>query len=121
MAVCLIVDDSLIVRLVARKAIEALGFDIRESVDGRAALEACGKSMPDAVLVDWNMPVMNGIDFLKGLRGMPGGDAPVVIFCTTEDDPRHLQSAIGVGADGCILKPLSGGAIQASFSQAGLV
>lgn len=121
MAVCLIVDDSLIVRIVARKAIEAFGFEIREAADGKAALNACGQSMPDAILVDWNMPVMNGIDFLKGLRGMPGGNAPVVIFCTTEDDPRHLQSAMGVGANGCILKPLSGGAIQASFTEAGLI
>jgi two-component system chemotaxis response regulator CheY len=121
MAVCLIVDDSLIARLVARKAVAAMGYDVREAVDGKAALVACAASMPDAILVDWNMPVMNGIDFLKQLRAMPGGDVPGVIFCTSEDHPGHLQSAIGVGADGCIVKPLSDAAIQRSFSQAGLI
>lgn len=121
MAVCLIVDDSLVARLVARKAVSSLGFAIREAADGGAGLQACSRSMPDAILVDWNMPGMNGMDFLRGLRAMPGGELPVVILSTTEDDPRHIQSAMRLGADACVVKPLNGGIIQKSFAAAGLI
>lgn len=121
MAVCLIVDDSLVARLVARKAVSSLGFAIREAPDGGAGLQACARFMPDAILVDWNMPGMNGMDFLRGLRAMPGGELPVVILSTTEDDPRHIQSAMQLGADACVVKPLNGGIIQKSFAAAGLI
>ena len=80
---CLIVDDSKVIRMVARKIIRELGFETDEAADGAMALEACRKTMPDAILLDWNMPVMNGIGFLKVLRGLPEGGMPVVIFCTT--------------------------------------
>ena len=73
MKTCLIVDDSKVVRMVARKILEELEFETREAVDGQTALEACKTAMPDAVLLDWNMPVMNGIDFLRELRNTPGG------------------------------------------------
>src|SRR5260221_9565961 len=96
---CLIVDDSRVVRMVARKILQDLGFETHEAEDGRRALEACLKRMPDAILLDWNMPVMNGIDFLRELRKTPGGDTPKVIFCTTENDIAHIQEAIGSGAD----------------------
>jgi CheY-like chemotaxis protein len=65
---CLIVDDSRVVRKVARRIVEDLRFDADEAADGQQALETCRKSMPDAVLLDWNMPVMNGIDFLRAIR-----------------------------------------------------
>lgn len=121
MAVCLIVDDSLIARLVARKAVSSLGFSIREASGVELGLQACARSMPDAILVDWNMPGKSGIDFLERLRAMPGGDLPVVIFSTTENDPRHIQSALRLGADACVVKPLNGGVIQKSFAAAGLI
>src|SRR3546814_11928925 len=69
-------------------------FEIVEAADGAMALEACGRKLPDAVLLDWNMPVMNGIDFLRELRRMPGGDGPVVVFCTTEND-RSEERRVG--------------------------
>jgi two-component system chemotaxis response regulator CheY len=118
---CLIVDDSKVIRMVARKILAELDFDTDEAADGEAALEACKKKMPDAVLLDWNMPVMSGIDYLRELRRMPGGDAPVVVFCTTENDIEHIQEAIAAGANEYIMKPFDSEIIQAKFSQVGLL
>ncbi len=118
---CLIVDDSKVVRMVARKILEGLDFQIEEAEDGQKALDACQRSMPDAVLLDWNMPVKNGIEFLKDLRGMAGGDRPMVVFCTTENDVAHIQEAIGAGANEYIMKPFDSEIIQSKFSQVGLI
>lgn len=118
---CLIVDDSKVIRMVARRILEGLQFEIAEAADGKMALEACQKSMPDAILLDWNMPVMNGIDFLRALRGLRGGDAPRVVFCTTENDLAHIQEAISAGANEYIMKPFDSEIIEAKFSQIGLI
>lgn len=118
---CLIVDDSKVIRMVARRILEGLHFEIAEAADGKMALEACQKAMPDAILLDWNMPVMNGIDFLRALRGLQGGDAPRVVFCTTENDLAHIQEAISAGANEYIMKPFDSEIIEAKFSQIGLI
>ena len=120
MKVCLIVDDSKVVRTVARKIVQAIGFDTEEAGDGHKALELCQKKFPEAILLDWNMPIMNGIEFLKELRKLPGGDKPVVVFCTTENDIRHIQEAINAGANEYIMKPFDADIIRAKFSQVGL-
>ena len=57
---CLVVDDSAVIRKVARRILEGLSFRISEAEDGEQALAACRADMPDAVLLDWNMPVMDG-------------------------------------------------------------
>ena len=72
---CLIVDDSAVIRKVARRILEGLSFRIGEAEDGEKALAACKNEMPDAILLDWNMPVMDGYEFLKQLRVLPGGRA----------------------------------------------
>ena len=118
---CLIVDDSKVIRMVARRILEGLHFEIAEAADGKMALEACQKSMPDAILLDWNMPVMNGIDFLRQLRRLEGGEAPRVVLCTTENDLAHIQEAISAGANEYIMKPFDSEIIEAKFSQIGLI
>ncbi|GAB5388384.1 MAG: response regulator [Alphaproteobacteria bacterium] len=121
MKTCLIVDDSRVVRKVARKILEELGFSIKEAEDGEKAAEACADGMPEAILLDWNMPVMNGIEFLKRLRGMEGGDDPKVVFCTTENDLGHIQEALQFGANEYIMKPFDAEIIESKFSQIGLL
>lgn len=118
---CLIVDDSKVIRMVAKKILQELQFETIEAEDGKNALEACKQGLPDAVLLDWNMPVMNGIEFLRELRKLPGGDAPVVVFCTTENDIEHIQEAIEAGANEYIMKPFDSEILQAKFSQVGLI
>jgi len=118
---CLVVDDSKVVRMVARKILEELEFDIVEAADGQQALDACLQDMPDAILLDWNMPIKNGIEFLRDLRGTPGGDSPVVVFCTTENDIDHIREAMTAGANEYIMKPFDSDIIETKFSQIGLI
>lgn len=119
---CLIVDDSRVVRKVARRILEDLGFDCREAEDGQKACEACEGKMPDVVLLDWNMPVMTGIEFLEKLRGsIAGGDKPIVVFCSTENDMSHIQRAIQAGANEYIMKPFDNEIISSKFTQLGIM
>ena len=77
--------------------------------------------MPDVVLLDWNMPVMSGIEFLRELRAIPDIDQPVVVFCTTENDMDHIQQAIEAGANEYIMKPFDSEIIESKFLQVGLI
>jgi two-component system chemotaxis response regulator CheY len=121
MKTCLIVDDSRVIRKVARKIIEDMGFECDEAADGQQALDACKENMPDAVLLDWNMPVMNGLDFLIALRQEKGGDRPVVVFCTTENDMANITQALRAGANEYVMKPFDSDIIESKFADAGLV
>lgn len=121
MKTCLIVDDSKVIRMVAKKILDELGFATEEAADGQLALDACKAKMPEAVLLDWNMPVMNGIEFLRALRELPSGSDPIVIFCTTENDLDHIQEAMTSGANEYIMKPFDSDIIQAKFQQVGLI
>ena len=118
---CLVVDDSRVVRKVARRIVEDLGFSCEEAEDGQKAQQYCASTMPDAILLDWNMPVMSGIEFLEKLRAMPNGKTPKVVFCTTENDMAHITRAMNAGADEYIMKPFDAEIIQYKFSQVGLI
>jgi len=118
---CLIVDDSSVIRKVARRILENFGFSVIEASDGRQALDTCTKEMPDAILLDWNMPVMDGFDFLRALRAMPSGDKPKVVFCTTENDLAHIARAMHAGADEYIMKPFDKDIVEAKFQEVGLI
>lgn len=118
---CLVVDDSRVVRKVARRIVEDLGFECQEAEDGQKAYEACEQGMPEAILLDWNMPVMSGIEFLEKLRQMPEGGSPKVVFCTTENDVSHIQRALQAGANEYIMKPFDSEIIETKFKQVGLL
>ena len=117
---CLVVDDSSVVRKVARRILEGNGFTGQEAEDGQVALDACRKQMPDSVLLDWNMPVMNGIEFLKALRREFGPGNPPVLFCTTENDISFIEQAIEHGAQEFIMKPFDADILMGKFAQVGL-
>lgn len=121
MPLCLVVDDSRVVRKVARRIVEDLKFNCEEAEDGQKAYEFCTKQMPEAILLDWNMPVMSGIEFLEKLRQMPGGQSPKVIFCTTENDMAHITRAMSAGANEYIMKPFDSEIIEGKFIQIGLI
>lgn len=118
---CLIVDDSKVIRMVARRILEDLNFAIVEAADGQEALNACNDEMPDAILLDWNMPVMSGIDFLRNLRDSQNGSDPIVVFCSTENDLEHIREAMEAGADEYIMKPFDKEIIESKFAQVGLI
>ncbi|MEM7768513.1 MAG: response regulator [Pseudomonadota bacterium] len=118
---CLVVDDSRVVRKVASRIIEDLEFEVEEACDGAEALTRCRDAMPDAVLLDWNMPVMNGIDFLRALRLEEDGNRPIVVFCSTENDADHIAEAVRSGANEFIIKPFDADIIESKFAEAGLL
>lgn len=118
---CLVVDDSAVIRKVARRILEGLSFRVTEAEDGEQALAACRTQMPDAVLLDWNMPVMDGYDFLRALRALPGGCHPKVVFCTTENDVANIARALRAGADEYIMKPFDKEIMTAKMQEVGLV
>lgn len=117
----LVVDDSPVIRKVARRIFDNMGFDTAEADDGQKALEACAFSMPDVVLLDWNMPVLDGLGFLREMRKLPGGTEPTVVFCTTENDVAHIARAMHAGADGYLMKPFDQAMVQTKFAEMGLV
>jgi two-component system chemotaxis response regulator CheY len=121
MRTCLVVDDSSVIRKIARRILEALDFQIVEAEDGEKALEVCKRGLPDAILLDWNMPIMDGFEFLCNLRRMPGGDQPKVVFCTTENGIDHISRAIQAGANEYIMKPFDKDIVAAKFQEVGLV
>ena len=118
---CLIVDDSRVVRTVAGRIVKDLSFSVSEAADGAQALEMCRESMPDAILLDWNMPVMNGLDFLRALRREDNGKDPIVVFCTNEHDSEHIGEAIRAGANEYIMKPFDADIVESKFAEVGLV
>jgi len=121
MKICLVVDDSEVIRKVARHILSDLHFAAIEAANGQDALERCRAEMPDAILLDWHMPVMNGIDFIAAVREEEGGDEPQIFYCTTENDPKDIMKALSVGADEYILKPFERAEIAKKFAEAGLM
>ena len=121
MKTCLVVDDSSVIRKVARRILEGLDFKIEEAADGEEALDACKRQLPEAILLDWNMPKMDGYEFLRMLRRLPGGDGPKVVFCTTENDVAHIARALHAGANEYIMKPFDKEIVEAKFQEVGLL
>lgn len=118
---CLIVDDSRTIRKIARQIIETFGFVCDEAEDGVPALDYCKQQFPDMILLDWNMPVMSGYDFMMAMRALPGGDKPVIIFCTTENEFGQIAKAIGGGANEYIMKPFDADILKDKLIQTGLL
>ncbi len=118
---CLLIDDSKVIRRVAQTIMASLGFNCSEAENGQLALDACAKAMPDLILLDWNMPVMDGLTFIKKLRATAGGDKPVVIFCTTENDFSRIQEGMGAGANEYVMKPFDADIIKSKLEVLGLM
>lgn len=115
---CLIVDDSSVVRKVARRILEDLDYVVEEAEDGQEAYDKCRQEMPDAILLDWNMPIMSGLEFLKLLRAYVGGEKPRVVYCTIENDVGHIAMALKAGANDYMFKPFDRAILEAKFEEA---
>jgi len=120
MKTCLVVDDSKVIRKVARHILEALDFEVSEAADGREALDSCLASAPDVILLDWNMPVMSGMDFLRALRDTALASRPKVVFCTTENGMAYIRAAIDAGADEYVMKPFDRETLESKLQIVGM-
>jgi len=120
MKTCLVVDDSKVIRKVARHILETLDFEVSEAADGREALDSCQNSVPDVILLDWNMPVMSGMDFLRALRDTSLASRPKVVFCTTENGMAYIRAAIEAGADEYVMKPFDRETLESKLQIVGM-
>lgn len=112
---CLIVDDSSVVRKVARRILEDVDYIVEEAEDGQDAFDKCRQEMPDAIFLDWNMPIMSGLEFLKLLRAYVGGDKPHIVYCTVENDIGAIAMALKAGASDYMMKPFDRTILESKF------
>jgi two-component system, chemotaxis family, chemotaxis protein CheY len=118
---CLVVDDSSVIRKVARRILEGFDLSVTEAEDGRTALDACRRAMPDVILLDWHLPAMDGLEVLSSLRRMEHGREPKVVFCVSEADVAHIAKALRAGADEYILKPFDRALVETKLHDVGIL
>lgn len=122
MARVLIVDDSPPIRNFMRECLAHLGFtETTEAENGAIALSTCKQQLPDIITLDWNMPEMDGLSFLKALRKLPGGDMPKVVFCSTEANAKKIELVLNSGANAYITKPFDVWVVREKLEQLGLL
>jgi two-component system chemotaxis response regulator CheY len=102
---CLVVDHSPALRKVARGILEELQYQVTEAEDGLAALRACREAMPDLIFLDWHLPHMTGLEFVRTLRSLPDGGRPRILFCASEINKAEIAGAMAAGANEFLLKP----------------
>lgn len=98
---------------------EQLGYGVREAENGEEALGKCRAAMPGVILLDWNMPVMSGIEFMAALKQLAAKPAPKVVFCTTKSDEAAIRSAIEAGAGSYLLKPFDEQTLRIALERVG--
>ena len=106
----LIVDDSSVMRKIVERSLRQAGLDlaeVREAGNGAEALGALSESGVDLILCDINMPVMDGIEFLRQLQGVENAKGIPVVMITTEGSESHVVQALSIGARGYIRKPFT--------------
>ena len=119
---CLVVDDRKVMRKVARPIRESMAFAVDEAADGQEALTFCRANRPDVILLDWNMPVMSGMEFLGAFNDLDYGhqERPRVVFCTTENSIDHIRAAIEAGADEYVMKPFDRETLEGKLQLVGI-
>ena len=116
---CLVIDDSSVIRKVARALLTSLGYEVIEAGCGADGIAACAAQMPDAILLDWDLPDMSGFDFLVTFnREFAGTSHPYIIYATTENAPLDIARAISTGASRYITVPFNRETLEACFSRA---
>jgi two-component system, chemotaxis family, chemotaxis protein CheY len=114
---CLVIDDSPVIRRVARRIIEDFGFEVSEAEHGRQAFEQCIVQMPDVILLDWQLPVMGAYEFMRALKSYGPKSWPYIIYCTTEFDFLEVQRSRAAGASDYLMKPFDRGTLTPKFAK----
>jgi two-component system chemotaxis response regulator CheY len=118
----LVLDDSRAMRAILRRIMRGLGCEVLEAANGRQGLECLKKfGAVDLALVDWNMPEMNGLDFLRAVRQERAYDAMRVMMVTNETEMEEVTEALGVGASEYVMKPFTKEVILEKLRILGLV
>jgi two-component system chemotaxis response regulator CheY len=119
----LVIDDSRAMRLILGRIVRGLGFDIIEAGNGREALDRLGEldGVPELALIDWNMPEMNGLEFVLAVRHEARYKAMTLMMVTTESEQSQIVRALAVGAHEYVIKPFTPDAIIEKLALLGLV
>lgn len=118
----LVVDDSRAMRLILARVLRARGCEVLEAGDGEQALALLGAGpLPDVALVDWNMPVMNGLEFVRAARDEPAYAAMRIVMVTTESESSNVLQALEAGAEEYLFKPFTPEAVVDKLSLLGLL
>jgi two-component system chemotaxis response regulator CheY len=118
---CLIVDDSRVVRKISSQIVQGLGFQVIEAENGEEALARCRAAMPGLVLLDWDMPIMTGIQFITQLRALDAPYQPITVFCTSRGESSDIHNGIAAGADEYVTKPFTAESLKAKLERIGAI
>lgn len=118
----LVVDDSRAMRTMLKKMVTDLGYEVIEAEDGRDALGCLAEETSDVsfALVDWNMPVMDGISFVRAVREERRWDRMRLMMVTSETNPRHVYEALKAGVDEYAMKPVTRDVIREKLGMLGI-
>ena len=119
----IVVDDSRAMRMILKRIVTKLNFEAIEAADGREALDllATMTEVPELALIDWNMPNMNGLDFVSHVRGDPRLREMTLVMVTTESEQGQIVRALAAGAHEYVIKPFTEGAMIEKLALLGLV
>ncbi len=121
MKTCLIVEDSSIVREIAVRILRELCVEPREAETAERGIEFCKNKKPDAVLLDWDLPSMGALDFLRGVAALPQEARPPIVLVATENDHQQFTLARAAGAAHHILKPFDFETVARKLAELGVV
>ncbi len=117
----MIVDDSLPMRKKMSGILEGLGFRCIEVENTKEAHEVCQVLLPEVIILDWDMPVTNGLEFLCSLRSMSFGHYSKVLLCATQNTAQFIESGMTAGADGYIMKPFDTRSVISKLNHLGIL
>jgi len=105
MASCVIADDSKIMRMLLSKIMDNFGYVVSEAENGEDLIEQCALDMPDLIICDWHLPLIEGIDVLHKIRSNKDCKQPIFLFCSHINDVSVIRQALAAGADDFIMRP----------------
>lgn len=118
----LVVDDAKVVRRILAKLVKEYGFETFDAEDGADALKVLENiGTVDLMLVDWNMPNMNGLEFVKAVRKNDAHAAAKIMMVTTESEMDNVIQALEAGADEYVMKPFTKESINEKLALMGLI
>ena len=118
----LVIDDSRAMRRIVSGILEALGFEVSQAEHGRDGLDVLdGGWVPDLVCVDWNMPVMDGLQFISAVRSNPVWRSVTIMMVTSESEQSQIVKALAAGAHEYVIKPFTADAIRDKLALLGLL
>ena len=117
--IVMVVDDSRQIRRHVGRTVGSFGHEVMDAEDGKDCLLKVAEKKPDVILLDWNMPVLDGLETLKALKGDSATSDITVIMMTTENKEEKIEEAMAMGASEYIMKPLTKEVLQERLDSIG--